>query len=143
MTWLQTKIQRVSTVGYLASRAYDAKNHMEFFCFGPLVLEESGWQGSSIYYLMSAWQMTKTTVRPGCTAGVRYPNYYYLKILYNSVWLQLKCWTKCVPQFLHRKLSNILSAHILSLQKLCCLLVKNAVSKANWFEFWLCHPPTF
>lgn len=30
-------------MGYLASRGYDAKNHMEFFCFGSLVLED--WQG--------------------------------------------------------------------------------------------------
>lgn len=70
-------------MSYLASRGYDAKNHMEFFCFGSLVLEDSGRQGSSIHYLMSAWQMTKT-VRPGCTAGVRYPN-YYLKSHCNSV----------------------------------------------------------
>lgn len=43
-----------------SKQGYDAKNHMEFFCFGSLVLEDSGRQGSSIHYLMSAWQMTKT-----------------------------------------------------------------------------------
>lgn len=69
-------------MGYLASRRSNAKNHMEFFCFGSLVLEESGRQEPSIYYVMSTWQTTKT-VRPGCTAGVRYSN-YYLKIHCNS-----------------------------------------------------------
>lgn len=47
-----------------------------------LLREEFSRQGSSIYYLMPAWQTTKT-VRPGCTAGVSYPN-YYLKFHCNS-----------------------------------------------------------
>lgn len=124
-------------MGYLASRAYDAKNHMEFFCFGSLVLEESGWQGSSIYYLMSAWRMTKTTVRPGCTAGVRYPN-YYLKILYNS-----ECgynYNAELNMYLSFSTGNSVTHLPISYlyRRSAAYWLRMQSLKANWFEFWLC-----
>lgn len=107
------------------------KTTWSFSALGPWYWK-TGRQGSSIHYLMSAWQMTKT-VRPGCTAEVRYPN-YYLKNHCNSVCGYNQNAELSVPQFHHWKFRNTLSAHTLSLEQYC-LLVKKEVSKANWSNF--------
>lgn len=94
---------------------------MEFLCFGPLVWEKSG---AGIKHLLSDVHLADSTktMRPGCTVGVRYSN-YYLEIHSNTehgynTYAELKS----VPSFLLWKFSNTLSAHILSLEAILLLV---------------------